>query len=220
VPYGGRPSGANSLRKLYIVGAGGFGRECHAWASQHPDCGSAWAIAGFLDDNPAALKPYGDFATVRPLSDHRPSADNVYLCGLGLPGAKERLVSPLVSAGAEFITFVHPRAILGARVKLGRGAVICPGAVLSTDIVLGEFSMVNLNCTIGHDAELGAWSTVSAHCDLTGYVKAADRVFMGSRASIIPGKKIGSGAVIGAGAVVVADVPPRVTVVGNPARIL
>jgi sugar O-acyltransferase (sialic acid O-acetyltransferase NeuD family) len=208
------------MKQLHIVGAGGFGRECHAWASQHPDCGKAWAIAGFLDDNADALKSFGDFALVRPLAGHRPSADNVYLCGLGLPGTKEKLVAPLVSSGAEFITLVHPRAILGARVKLGKGVVICPGAVLSTDIVLGDFAMVNLNSTMGHDAELGPWSTLSAHCDLTGHVKVADLVFMGSHASVIPGKKVGSGSIVGAGAVVVSDVPPGVTVVGNPARVL
>ena len=208
------------MKQLHIVGAGGFGRECHAWASQHPDCDKAWVIAGFLDDNAEALKAFGDFAPVRPLAGHRPADDYVYLCGLGLPDAKEKLIAPLVSAGAEFITFVHPRAILGARVKLGKGVVICPGAVLSTDIVLGDFAMVNLNSTMGHDASLGAWSTLSAHCDLTGHVKVADRVFMGSRATVIPGKKVGARSIVGAGAVVVADVPPGVTVVGNPARIL
>jgi acetyltransferase-like isoleucine patch superfamily enzyme len=105
-------------------------------------------------------------------------------------------------------------------VKLGKGVVICPGAVLSTDIFLGDFAMVNLNSTMGHDASLGAWSTLSAHCDLTGHVKVADRVFMGSRATVIPGKKVGARSIVGAGAVVVADVPPGVTVVGNPARVL
>jgi len=45
-------------------------------------------------------------------------------------------------------------------------------------------------------------------------------VFMGSRASIIPGKTVGSRAIVGAGAVVVRDVPAGVTVVGIPARIL
>lgn len=208
------------MRQLHIVGAGGFGRECHAWAGQHPDCGKAWVLAGFLDDNAEALKPFGDFAPVRPLTGHRPAAGDLYLCGLGLPAAKEKLVSPLIAAGAEFITFVHPRAILGARVKLGKGVVICPGAVLSTDIVLGDFAMVNLNSTMGHDAELGAWSTLSAHCDLTGHVKVSDRVFLGSHATVIPGKKVGGNSVVGAGAVVIADVPAGVTVVGNPARVL
>ena len=208
------------MKQLHIVGAGGFGRECHAWASQHPDCGKAWVIAGFLDDNAAALKSYGDFAPVRPLAGHRPSADNVYLCGIGMPGLKEKLVAPLITAGAQFLTFVHPQAMVGPRVKLGRGSVICPGAILSTDITLGEFVLVNLNSTIGHDATLGDWTSLSAQCDITGHVKVADRVFMGSRASVIPGKKVGSGSIVGAGAVVVADVPPGVTVVGNPARVL
>jgi sugar O-acyltransferase (sialic acid O-acetyltransferase NeuD family) len=208
------------LKKLHIIGAGGFGRECQAWASQHPDHGKAWAIAGFLDDNSEALKPFGDFAPVRPLAGHRPSADDLYLCGLGMPGLKEKLVAPLVAAGAEFLTFVHPRALVGARVKIGRGSVICPGAILSTDITLGEFVVVNLNSTIGHDAALGDWTSLSAQCDITGHVRVADRVFLGSRASIIPGKSVGSRAVVGAGAVVVTDVPPGVTVIGNPARIL
>ena len=38
--------------KLLIVGAGGFGREMHAWARQHPDHGRVWTFGAFLDDNP------------------------------------------------------------------------------------------------------------------------------------------------------------------------
>jgi sugar O-acyltransferase (sialic acid O-acetyltransferase NeuD family) len=208
------------MKQLLIVGAGGFGRECHVWASQHPDCGKVWTIAGFLDDNPDALKPFGDFAPVSPLAGHRPTADNVYLCGLGMPVLKERLVAPLLDAGAQFLTFIHPHALVGARVKIGRGAIICPGAILSTDITLGEFVLVNLNSTIGHDATLGDWTSLSAQCDITGHVKVADRVFMGSRVSVIPEKTVGSHSIIGAGVVVVRDVPPGVTVVGIPARIL
>ena len=208
------------MKKLLIVGAGGFGRELYAWASQHPDCGKAWTVVGFLDDNPEALKPFGDFASVRPLTSHQPSADQLHLVGLGMPVLKEKLVAPLVSAGAEFLTFVHPSAIIGDRVTLGRGVVVCPGAILSVDIDVGEFALVNLNCTIGHDARLGAWTSLSAQCDITGHVRVADRVFLGSRASIIPGKTVGSRATVGAGAVVVTDVPAAVTVVGIPARIL
>jgi sugar O-acyltransferase (sialic acid O-acetyltransferase NeuD family) len=208
------------MKKLFIIGAGGFGRELYAWASQHADCGHAWAIAGFLDDNPDALAKFGRFAPVHPLTGHKPSADTLYLVGLGMPALKERLCAPLIAGGAEFLTFIHPQALIGARVKFGQGVVICPGAILSVDIEVGDFAMVNLNCTIGHDASLGPWTSLSAQCDITGYVRVADRVFMGSRASVIPDKSVGSRAIIGAGAVVVRDVPPNVTVVGIPARIL
>ncbi|NBX34537.1 hypothetical protein EBR16_04155 [bacterium] len=64
------------MKKLLIVGAGGFGREMHAWALQHPDHGRDWIFAGFLDDNPAALADFAAFAPVRPLTGHRPAADD------------------------------------------------------------------------------------------------------------------------------------------------
>ncbi len=208
------------MRKLFIIGAGGFGRELYVWASHHPDCGRAWTLAGFLDDNPDALGKFGGFAPVYPLTGHKPAPGILYLIGLGMPNLKEKLVSPLVASGAEFLTFIHPQALIGARVKLGQGVVICPGAILSVDIEIGDFAMVNLNCTIGHDASIGPWTSLSAQCDITGYVRVADRVFMGSRASVIPEKSVGSRAIVGAGAVVVRDVPPDVTVVGIPARIL
>jgi len=208
------------MKKLLIVGAGGFGREMHAWVRQHPDHGRAWTFAGFLDDDPAALAPFGAFAPVFPLTGHRPAADELLVVGLGLPKVKTALLAPLVAAGADFLTFVHPRALVGERVRLGRGVVLCPGAIVSADVELGDFVMVNLNATVGHDARIGAWSTLSGHCDVTGRVQVGERVFMGSRATVIPGKTVGPGAVLGAGAVVITDVPPGATMVGNPAKVL
>lgn len=44
--------------------------------------------------------------------------------------------------------------------------------------------------------------------------------FIGGRAMILPGVRIGDGSIVGAGAVVTRDVPPRCIVAGNPARII
>lgn len=208
------------MKKLFIIGAGGFGREVHAWARQHPDCGVHWELAGFLDDNPAALRDYGDFAAVVPLSGHRPTVDTLYLNGLALPELKQKLLPPLVAAGAEFLTFLHPTAKVGERVKLGRGVVLCPGVIVTADADLGDFVVLNLRATVGHDAIVGAWTTANAHCDITGFVEVGEGVFMGSRASIIPGRKVGTGAKLAAGAVVFTHVPAGVTMFGNPARAL
>lgn len=206
------------MKKLLIIGAGGFGRELYAWASQHPDCCQRWDRLGFLDDNPAALREFGDFAPVFPLAGHRPSAETLYLNGLARPDLKQQLLPPLLAAGAEFLAFVHPMAKVGDRVRLGRGVVLCPGAIVTSDAVLGDFVTLNLRATVGHDAVVGAWTTASAHCDITGFVRVGEGVFMGSRASIIPGRQVGAGATVGAGAVVIKHVPPGVTVFGNPAR--
>jgi maltose O-acetyltransferase len=47
-----------------------------------------------------------------------------------------------------------------------------------------------------------------------------DDVWIGTRAILLPGVTVGRGAIVGAGAVVTADVPPRAIVGGNPARII
>jgi sugar O-acyltransferase (sialic acid O-acetyltransferase NeuD family) len=208
------------MKKMHIVGAGGFGRELHSWALRHPAHGRDWRFAGFLDDNPDALKEYGRFAPVTGLRGHLPGPDCVYLCGLGLPAVKARLTEPLLQAGAEFISLIHESVILGERIRLGRGVILCPGAVLTCDITLGDFVTINLSTTIGHDVTVGDWTTVSSQCDLTGHVKVAEGVFIGSKASVINSRTIGSGSLVGAGAIVVRDVPSGATVAGNPAATL
>ena len=208
------------MKKLLIVGAGGFGRELYAWASQHPDCGRVWTLAGFLDDNPNALAAFDRFAPVSPIAGHSPSADHVYLAGMGMPALKEKFIAPLVAAGAEFLTFVHPQALVGARVKLGKGVVVCPGAILTVDIEVGDFAMVNLNCTVGHDVRIGPWTSLSAQCDITGGATVGKGCFFGSRATISPGKTVGDRTVIAAGAVVMTHLPADVLAAGNPARVI
>lgn len=207
------------LPKVYVVGAGGFGREVFGWAQQHPACGQAWDLAGFLDDATDQLTGKNFPGEVLGcLSGHSVEQDAYYLCGLGQPDNKQRLLPDLVRQGARFLTLVHPSCVLGPQVKLGIGVVLCPQVVLTANIEIGDFSMLNTHVTAGHDVRVGQGCTISSFCDLTGGVTVGDGVFLASRVTVVPGRTVGDGAYVGVGSVVLQNVRPRQRVFGVPAR--
>ena len=207
------------MKDLYIVGAGGFGREVYTWLHAM-DASSDWRFSGFLDDNATALGGLNyDKGVVAPISDFAVEPSQVFVCGIGGVSAKIKLCQPLIDQGARFLTIVHPTAVIGRNVQLGQGVVLCPGAILTCDIKIGAMTMINCCSSVGHDATIGDWCTISAHCDLTGHTKLGRGVFMGSGAKVVPGKSIGDDALIGAGSVVIQSVAAGQQVFGNPARL-
>lgn len=209
------------MKKLIIAGAGGFGREVLAWAEQADEFHRSWTIKGFIDDNPRALEGFAAGAPlIGSIADHVPAADEVFVCAMGSVAAKRRCIERLTSRGARFTTVTHRTAVIGHRVRIGVGVILCPYTVLSCDTALGDFVAINLHSSVAHDASLGDFSQVHCHVDITGYVRIGREVLIGSRATMLPSTQIGDGAIIGAGSVVVRDVPPGVTVFGNPAKVL
>ncbi len=206
------------MKQIYIVGAGGFGREVYNWMSDVIDLESNYAFKGFLDDNPKALDGFPIDAEVIRIADYSCNSEDFLICGIGNPLLKKKLCLPLIKMGCEFLTLIHPSAIIGPSSRIGQGSVICPKVVITCDIAIGKMVTINLMTTIGHDAKIGSWSTISAQCDITGYVEIKESVFIGSGARVIPKKKVGRSAIIGAGSVVIKEVSSHSTVFGNPAR--
>ncbi len=76
---------------------------------------------------------------------------------------------------------------------------------------------------IGRETYIAFGASVLTHDRTRGLYTdtwIGDRCFIGACSMILPGVTVGSGAIVGAGAVVTCDVPPRAVVAGNPARIL
>lgn len=205
-------------KSLVIVGAGGFGREVFEWAAQTFDFASEWRFKGFVDDNPRALdgKDY-PVGVLCGTEAYDPEPEDYFLCAVGKPGIKAALVQQMLQKGAKPATLIHPSVVIGRNVRLGRGVILCPRVVLTCDISVGDFVTLNVATAAGHDVEIGSWSQTSGFCDLTGNTRVGECVFMGSHSTILPGMSVGNRAVVGAGSVVVRDVPPGETVFGAPA---
>lgn len=205
------------MKRLWIVGAGGLGREIAAWVLNHPDAGRVWDFAGFLDDKPS-LPPSMKGETVKPIQGFQPTKNDVFVCAIATPSVKRAVVEKLNAAGANFITIVHPTAITGPRVRLGVGVVISPFSVVTCDAQIGDYAFLNLHCAVGHDARIGAYSTLMSYAEVTGGAELGEGVMMGTHSSVLPGKKVGECAIVGAGSVATMSVEARTTVMGTPAK--
>jgi sugar O-acyltransferase (sialic acid O-acetyltransferase NeuD family) len=208
-----------ALRKLVILGAGGFGREVVAWARQSVQFEREWTVKGLIDDNPQALAGKNvSVPLLGSIQDYQPSEGEVFICAIGIPAIKRRCCELLLSRGARFTQLIHRTAVMGDNVDLAEGVVLCPYSVVSANNRLGRCVAINLHSSVDHDACVDDWSQVNCHCDLTAAVQVGREVFIGSSVSIIPNVRIGDGAYIGAGSVVLRDVPPQAKVFGVPAR--
>ena len=149
----------------------------------------------------------------------------------------------IVSTGA--VVFAGSR--IGARVILGDQSCVRERVTVGDDVVIGRGSLVENDTTIGAsttiqaDAYITAYSIVEERVFIAPCVVTTNDNFMGRTerrhkliagptirrgarvgggAVLLPGVEIGEEAFVGAGAVVTKDVPARMLVVGNPARVM
>lgn len=110
-----------------------------------------------------------------------------------------------------------------------RGATLAEGSILSAyvditaNIRIGRCFHANTYSYVGHDCVIGDYVTFAPRVGCNGNVHIEDHAYIGTGAIIKQGTPdkplvIGRGAIVGMGAVVTKDVPPGVTVVGNPAK--
>jgi serine O-acetyltransferase len=123
-------------------------------------------------------------------------------------GARLRLPARLLSQVGRFFTGVdiHPGALIGRRLFIDH----------ATGVVIGETSIVGSDVTMYQGVTLGG--TGKGHGKR--HPTICDRVFIGNNANILGDLTVGENSRVGAGSVVLSDVPPNSTVVGVPAHIV
>jgi UDP-N-acetylbacillosamine N-acetyltransferase len=139
---------------------------------------------------------------------------------IGDEGKRTELAAAAVKVGFELCTIVHPSAVICSDVQIGAGAVIFAGAVVQTGSEIGANVIINTCASIDHDCRIGHGAQLAPRATLGGRVKVSDLTFIGIGATVINGIEIGRNCVIGAGAVVVRDIPDHSVAYGVPARVV
>jgi len=140
--------------------------------------------------------------------------------GIAGPALRKNVVSKLKPYRCKFSSFIHPSCVVASTARIGIGCILMPYTMVSENAILGDFSIVNCHSAVGHDACIGSYVTLSSYVDVTGHCVVEDQVFMGSGSRILPGKSLGQGAVIGAGAVAMRSVPSGRTLYSPPSMLL
>ena len=206
------------MKDIVIIGAGGFGREV-AWLIEDINkVNNEWNIVGFVDDNKSiqgteinGYKVVGDI-------DSLEKQEVFVVNAIGDPVIKKKVMDKLDGSKNKYPVLIHPSVICSDRVSFGEGSIICAGNIITVNVEIGKHVIINLDCTIGHDANIGDYSTVLPSVNVSGFVKIEECVSVGTGSAVIQGVNIGRNTVVGAGAVVVKDLPANCIAVGSPAK--
>ena len=134
--------------------------------------------------------------------------------------ARRSVIPRWQSVFHAFATLVDPTVLFGPRSHIGEGCIICAGSIITTDVIIGKHVIINLDCTLGHDAVLGDFVTLYPSVNVSGSTQLHECVEFGTGSQIIQGIEVGAETIVGAGAVVIRDLPGSCTAVGVPARVI
>jgi len=204
---------------LLIVGAGGFGRELYGWLW---DClpKEKYRLKGFLCQDERELQGHGiDAPVCGEPATYEPQPNDRFLLAVGDVAARRRVVESLCSRNAQFLTMIHPTAVVASTAQIGQGVVLYPNTVVSNCADVADFVLLNLYSSAGHDSKVGRHSAVSPYATLNGFAVIEEDVFLGTHSTVGPRIRVGRQSKVCANTAVLQDVPPNSFVFGVPGKV-
>ena len=179
-----------------------------------------------FDDTPGLNSPFSDVPIYRGwdafeewFKNHKKS-ELGFCIAIGNPHGRIRcqLHDQLVREGLSPISLVHPTAFIDKSAVIGEGCQMMAGVIIQPEVQIGKQCIINTRVSIDHECVIEDGVEIAPGAILCGDVHLETNVWIGAGATILPRRRVGQDAIVGAGAVVTEDVPPGVTVIGIPAK--
>lgn len=207
--------------KSIIIGAGTYGEVYLAYLQE-----AGVDIVGFLDDNKDLHGSLVKGVRVLGGTDLLPSlrdtcqVEAVY-CPIGNNKLRVRFLSLANQLGYQIPNYIHPSAIISPSVAIGKGVYVLLNTSIMPYVSIQDYVMISMNANIAHHSVLEEGTFVSTGVNFGASIVAHKYSYIGISATIMTGiKNLGEDCLVGAGAVVIKDVPDRTVVAGVPAKVL
>lgn len=209
------------MNNLIIFGASGFGREV-AWVVERINVVKpTWNLIGFMDDEQSIQgNNINGYKVLGKAEDAKAFPDTYFVVAVGSSRIREKIVNKLknINPNIMFATVIDPSAEISSHVDIGEGTIICQHTIITVNISIGSHVVINFDCTVGHDAFINDFVTLYPSVNVSGSTCIGYGVELGTGMQIIQGKNIGDNSIVGAGSVVINDLPEKCTAVGCPAK--
>ncbi len=146
-----------------------------------------------------------------------------FLLSMGDISRRKELYNRIVSKGGKLPTLIHPYAVISQFASVSdSGVLISPFTYVQADSCIGENTILLSHVNISHSTVIGRNCFIAGGATIGAYTVVEDEVFVGQGALSISNKVklIGTGAYIGARALLTRDVPSNAVMSGSPARII
>lgn len=149
-----------------------------------------------------------------------PARQMRYVSSVGDPRLKRKLIEELLVTYPNLIpqNFIHPSCTILPSAKIGMDVYMQPQNIVYANTIIADHVSMCGACNVGHDSIVNEYCTLSPRTLICGNVTVGKGVFFGVGSCVLPGVRIGDGAVIGAGSVVNRDVHPNSVWAGVPIK--
>jgi sugar O-acyltransferase (sialic acid O-acetyltransferase NeuD family) len=208
-----------NIKKIALIGAGGFGREVHKLIDEINFCNKSWEICGFFDEKIKIGTIINGIPVIGNDKDVL-TQDNIknFVIAITRPEILKRIGEILIKAGKFLPNIVHPNVNLDYDFnKIGFGNIFAHGSYLTRNITIGNLNIFNTRVTLGHDVVIGSYNIFLPNTQISGNVSVGENNIFGMNSSVLQGRRIGSNNIIGSHSFVVTNVNSGQNLFGIPA---
>ena len=198
-----------SMKKISLFGGGAHAKVLIDCLEQE----AQYEVISILDDYPAVTQMMN--YDVRKRNYTHTYENQAAIISITNGFIRKKIAASL---RCEFITTIHPTAIVSPYARLGVGTQILAGAIVNTGAIIGNHCIVNTGTVVEHDCVIGDFVHLAPNTSVGGGTKIGACTQIGIGATVIQNITIGANGNVGAGAVVIDHLPDNCTAVGVPAK--